>query len=253
MNAAIVVWWKLKKDRIGLSSGKNVCSASASGCASCSVLSSAGTPVRLTRISGVEVAEQVLEVGREVAEVVDRRAEVVRRALQVVHERIACCARSPRAAPSSPCSRRGRSGRSRTSRASASSREAVASKARFEFTISSRSAPRRSLIAPNTSPGVPDQVVHGDVLLVEHLHQLRAVDREALEVAERVVQVLAAVALRDRAVELLDPVLERLPRLRVERREDLVELGRCPRPASSPAGRRPPACRRSCVPGASST
>ena len=63
-----------------------------------------------------------------------------------------CSARSPRAAPSSPCSRRGRSGRSRTSRASASSREAVASNTRFEFTISSRSAPRRSLIAPNTRP-----------------------------------------------------------------------------------------------------
>ena len=53
----------------------------------------------------------------------------------------------------------------------------------------------------------------------------RTVDREALEVPEGIAQVLAAMAFRDRAVELLDPVLERLPSVRVERREDLIQLG----------------------------
>ena len=60
-------------------------------------------------------------------------------------------------------------------------------------------------------------------LAVEHAEHPRAVLGKTLEVAEGVVKVLAAAAV-DRRRGLLHPLTERLPRLRVERPEDLVEL-----------------------------
>ena len=172
----------------------------------------------------VEVAEQVLEVGREVAEVVKRGPEVVRGALQVVHERI----RVPREVLE-PRHRRlalveeGREDRERLAKGLVARGGGLEHALRVHDQLTQGAA---ALVdRAEHPPGVLDQVVHGDVLLVEHLHQLRAVHGEALEVAERVAQVLASVTLRDRAVQLLDPVLERLTRLWVECREDLVELG----------------------------
>ena len=59
MKPAIVVWWKLKYDRIGLSSGKKVCSASTSGLGLLQRRRRApGTPVRLDADQRVQVAEQ---------------------------------------------------------------------------------------------------------------------------------------------------------------------------------------------------
>ena len=79
--------------------------------------------------------------------------------------------------------------------ASASSREAVASKVWFEVSIRLRSVPWRSEIALKTTPVFLIRWRTAVLLLVEHLEQVGAVGGEAGEVAERVVQILAAAVL----------------------------------------------------------
>ncbi len=72
--------------------------------------------------------------------------------------------------------------------------------------------------------GVTDEALEITLLVLEEPDHVRGVGDERAQVAEGVVGVQAAVLDRDRRVRL--PALERLPGLRVEGVEDLVDLGR---------------------------
>ncbi len=128
-----------------------MCSASASGSASRRVRSSAGTPVRLARISGGRSRNRFSRSGAR-----SPRSRTVgpRSSAGPFRSFTSGCVEreksSSRAIVALLSSRK--VGKIEKVSASASSRDAVASKVCFEFTISSWSAPWRSLIAPNTRP-----------------------------------------------------------------------------------------------------
>src|SRR5690606_27074971 len=74
-------------------------------------------------------------------------------------------------------------------------------------------------------PGVADEAAERLLPPVEDVQQRRALTGDAGEVRERRAEILPA-AVGDRRGQLGLPAAERLPRLRVERLEQLVELDR---------------------------
>ena len=120
--------------------------------------------------------------------------------------------------------------------------------------VTTRSCSWRSswVSAPNTTPVLRISACDGRALAVEHVEHVGAVVGERGQVAERVVEVLAAAARSPRRA----PAASRGTRaacLRVERIEDLVELRRSASPASRRARRRRASCPRRAWPGVSST
>ena len=147
--------------------------------------------------------------------------------------------------------RRGTSGRSRNVSASSASRAAVASKTRFEFTISDWSCPWRSVRRREHLARVAHELLRRALLAVEDLEHVARVLGERREVAERVVQVLAR-ARRRRGPA--GPSRRGTPRASSRRRRGRSRRARpwattCPESSSPPSGTISPPF----VPGVSST
>ena len=169
----------------------------------------------------VEALEEALEVGRERPHRLHRRAQLARHRAQVAHER-------PRVArePFEPLERGPRLGQEHGEDLERLGQRVALLGGLPEHTVGVLDqraqlplvlAQRRVDLA-----GVAHQAAHRALLLVEHRQQVGALAREVRQLAERVVQVLAAVA--DRRAQLLLPDPERAPGRGVVGLEHLVQL-----------------------------
>ena len=212
-------------ERIGLNCWKNGCALSKNGPSAFVTSVSAGSPSSDAWISGPRSRKRLLEVGREVAERAHRRREVVGRRLQVLDHRARL-----RGEARDALDGRLRLVEERREDPDRLGELAVTRRRRVEGAVGvhDQLAQRAALLVQRSEDGagVAHDPRDGRLLLVEHPQELGAVDGEALEVPERVVQRLRRVdaLVAHRLGELARPLLERVAGRLVERAEDLVEL-----------------------------